>query len=157
MERILVITFLKKVFWIRTPVWDKVICLHLSVTLSTGGVPGGDPPTHPRRLLLRAVRILLECILVKNFFFTGHVFFVGLKRAALFVLCRVICDVRSLRFTSGATPVSYLWVLSRPRWDQRTIVPEHHRVKSPRTPHRIPLHQACLGAAKYWNISKCNA
>ena len=27
----------------------------------SGGVPGGDPP---RRLLLRAVRILLECILV---------------------------------------------------------------------------------------------
>ena len=26
-----------------------------------GGVPGGDPP---RRLLLRAVRIVLECILV---------------------------------------------------------------------------------------------
>ena len=28
---------------------------------SGGGVPGGDPP---RRLLLRTVRILLECILV---------------------------------------------------------------------------------------------
>ena len=62
-------------------VWGKVICLHLSVILSTGGgclvqgvpgpegclvqgylvlgVPGGDPP---RWLLLQAVRILLECI-----------------------------------------------------------------------------------------------
>ena len=46
-------------------VWFKVICLQ--VCLSTGGgvvwswgVPGGDPP----RLLLRAVRIILECILV---------------------------------------------------------------------------------------------
>ena len=31
------------------------------VYLLRGGVPGGDPPGH---LLLRAVRILLECILV---------------------------------------------------------------------------------------------
>ena len=31
----------------------------------SGGVPGGDPPG---RLLLRAVRILLECILVCLFF-----------------------------------------------------------------------------------------
>ena len=63
-------------------VWGKVICLHLSVILSTGGVwspggaawswgvwsPGGclveTPP--PGRLLLRAVRILLECILVQK-------------------------------------------------------------------------------------------
>ena len=30
----------------------------------SGGVPGGDPP--PGRPLLRAVRILLECILVKS-------------------------------------------------------------------------------------------
>ena len=30
-----------------------------------GGMPGGDPPG---RLLLRAVRILLECILVVNEF-----------------------------------------------------------------------------------------
>ena len=55
-------------------VWGKVIFLHLFVILfmggcllsrgwgaSSGGVPGGDPPG---RLLLRAVRILLECILV---------------------------------------------------------------------------------------------
>ena len=59
--------------------WGKVICF-TAVCLSTGGVPapgvvpgpggrgawsrgvpGGDPPG---RLLLRAVRILLECILV---------------------------------------------------------------------------------------------
>ena len=33
---------------------------------SPKGVPGGDPP--PRRLLLRAVRILLECILVNGRF-----------------------------------------------------------------------------------------
>ena len=33
-----------------------------------GGVPGGDPPG---RLLLRAVRILLECILVVNAFDCG--------------------------------------------------------------------------------------
>ena len=32
----------------------------------SGGVPGGDPP--PGRLLLRAVRILLECILVLKCF-----------------------------------------------------------------------------------------
>ena len=31
------------------------------------GVPGGDHPP-PGRLLLRAVRILLECILVKLYF-----------------------------------------------------------------------------------------
>ena len=59
--------------------WGKVIFLHLSVILFTGGVPGrrgawsggvpgpggvpgGDPPEW---LLLRAVRILLECILVQ--------------------------------------------------------------------------------------------
>ena len=33
-----------------------------------GGVPGGDPP---RQLLLHAVRILLECILVKNIFLSS--------------------------------------------------------------------------------------
>ena len=56
-------------------VWGKVICLHLSVILSTSGGGGGLPgpgeglvenPT--RRLLLRAVRILLECILVEYYF-----------------------------------------------------------------------------------------
>ena len=31
---------------------------------SGGWVPGGDPSSPPGRLLLRAVRILLECILV---------------------------------------------------------------------------------------------
>ena len=74
-------------------VWGKVIFLHLFVILFRGvgggvpapmgmsapggcllpggsgprGVPGGDPP---ERLLLRAVRILLECILV-GFAFTA--------------------------------------------------------------------------------------
>ena len=79
-------------------VWGKVILLHLSVILFTGGrvgawsrgvpgprrvpapggggvcsqgvpasggMPGGDPPG---RLLLRAVRTLLECILVDGIF-----------------------------------------------------------------------------------------
>ena len=35
-----------------------------------GGVPGGDPPGG--RLLLRAVRILLECILVDSYDFTDQ-------------------------------------------------------------------------------------
>ena len=34
--------------------------------LLPGGVPGEDPPT-PGRLLLRAARILLECILVNEY------------------------------------------------------------------------------------------
>ena len=62
-------------------VWGKVICLQACVCLQggvpgprvclppggcllRGGVPGGDPPGRP---LLRAVRILLECILVSLF------------------------------------------------------------------------------------------
>ena len=36
-----------------------------------GGVPGGDPPGG--RLLLRAVRILLECILVRYLFRGSYV------------------------------------------------------------------------------------
>ena len=49
-------------------VWGKVIFLHLSVILFTGGggVLRGSAWSRPPRLLLRAVRILLECILVKN-------------------------------------------------------------------------------------------
>ena len=50
---------------------------HLSVILFTGGVciPWADPrprqtPPRPRRQLKRAVRILLECILVCIFFHT---------------------------------------------------------------------------------------
>ena len=35
-----------------------------------GGVPGGGPA--PGRLLLRAVRILLECILILSVFFDDH-------------------------------------------------------------------------------------
>ena len=38
-------------------------CLVLGWVPGPGGVPGGDTP---RQLLLRAVRILLECILVLN-------------------------------------------------------------------------------------------
>ena len=62
-------------------VWDKVICLQVCVCPQGGQclVPGGSGPSGgrwgacsgggclvetPRRLLLRAVRILLECILV---------------------------------------------------------------------------------------------
>ena len=41
-----------------------------------GGVPGGDPPG---RLLLRAVRILLECILVCFFFSKTCVFLSQIK------------------------------------------------------------------------------
>ena len=102
-------------------VWDKVICLHLSVILSTGGVPapggclvpagclvpgeclvlggvcsqgvpGGDP--IPRRLLLRAVRILLECILVSQLNTSAlnlrdhvHVAYSKMTANCCFVLC----------------------------------------------------------------------
>ena len=44
--------------------------------LVLGGVPGGDPPG---RLLLRAVRILLECILVCFFFSKTCVFLSQIK------------------------------------------------------------------------------
>ena len=68
-------------------VWGKVICLHLSVILSTGGVPGpggclvlggclvpgGAWWRSPGRVLLRAVRILLECILVFTMFLFAEV------------------------------------------------------------------------------------
>ena len=63
--------------------WGKVIFSQASVILSAGGVPGpggcawsGGVPgpggmvpggNPPGRLLLRAVRILLECILVSSF------------------------------------------------------------------------------------------
>ena len=63
-------------------VWGKVIFLHLFIILFTGGGawsggvpgprgvhgPGGAWWRPPRRLLLRAVRILLECILVYEIF-----------------------------------------------------------------------------------------
>ena len=57
-------------------VWDKVIFSVESVKVSVHGGGGGagpgvcvceDPPP-PRRLLLRTVRILLECILVSSYF-----------------------------------------------------------------------------------------
>ena len=62
-------------------VWDKVICLQECVCpqgvpgpgtrlvgVLSRGVPGGDTLPPPRRLLLRVVRILLECILVNQIF-----------------------------------------------------------------------------------------
>ena len=57
-------------------VWGKVIFLHLSVILFTEGsgpggvglVPGGAWYRPPGWLLLWAVRILLECILVRSLF-----------------------------------------------------------------------------------------
>ena len=42
-------------------VWGAVPALGVP---APGGVPGGDPPGRP---LLRAVRILLECILVRKY------------------------------------------------------------------------------------------
>ena len=46
-------------------VWGKVIFLHLSVIVFTGGVPGQVHPRLGDTGNKRAVRILLECILVK--------------------------------------------------------------------------------------------
>ena len=59
-------------------VCGKVMFLQVSVILFTGGgvpSPGGcllEAPL-PRRLLLRAVRILLECILVFSKFITNNI------------------------------------------------------------------------------------
>ena len=69
----------------QTKIWDKVMFLHLCVILFTGGglpnplnadplPPVCRPPTHPgyrpsppRQANKRAVRILLECILVVKY------------------------------------------------------------------------------------------
>ena len=56
-----------------------------------GGVPGGDPP---RQLLLHAVRILLECILVKNIFLSSLPLLqpkINLKQDSIPVECVHLC------------------------------------------------------------------
>ena len=53
----------------------------------TPGVPGGDPPG---RLLLRAVRILLECILVRTIFFIVDFFIISLN-------CSNYSDIQQLK------------------------------------------------------------
>ena len=135
----------------------KVMLLHLSVSHSVHrGVsrprPRGvytacteaDTPPHSRRLLLWAVRILLECILVDDFYHLqqswGKVMFLQASVILLMGVC--VCTPPPSRHTSPPPR-------SRPPWEQTHPPPEQTPPPQSRACYEIRSTRGRY--ASYWN------